>query len=73
MLKQTVQQLFAQFHCSTFRVMQMQDASAMFLEAVELMEDEGQETMALDMFRQAIGMTPSSCTSDSDSSCLFLL
>ena len=33
----------------------MQDASAMYLEAVEVMEDEGQETMALDIFRQAIG------------------
>ena len=33
----------------------MQDASAMYLEAVEAMEDEGQETMALDIFRQAIG------------------
>lgn len=27
----------------------------MYLEAVEVMEDEGQETMALDIFRQAIG------------------
>ena len=33
----------------------MQEASAMYLEAVEVMEDEGQETMALDTFRQAIG------------------
>lgn len=33
----------------------MQDASALYLEAVEVMEDEGQETMALDIFRQAIG------------------
>ena len=27
----------------------------MYLEAVELMEDDGKETMALDIFRQAIG------------------
>lgn len=27
----------------------------MYLEAVEVMEEEGQETMALDIFRQAIG------------------
>ena len=27
----------------------------MYLEAVELMEDEGKESMALDIFRQAIG------------------
>ena len=33
----------------------MQDASAMYLEAVELMEDDGKESMALDIFRQAIG------------------
>lgn len=33
----------------------MQDASALYLEAVEVMEGEGQETMALDIFRQAIG------------------
>lgn len=38
----------------------MQDASAMYLEAVEVMEDEGQETMALDIFRQAIGQ-PTFC------------
>ena len=35
----------------------------MYLEAVELMEDDGQDTMALDMFRQAIGMSPLLCTS----------
>ena len=33
----------------------MQEASAMYLEAVELMEDDGKESMALDIFRQAIG------------------
>ncbi len=33
----------------------MQDASALYLEAVELMEDDGKESMALDIFRQAIG------------------
>ncbi|DBA97705.1 TPA: hypothetical protein ACH3X3_012590 [Trebouxia sp. C0006] len=32
-----------------------QEASAMYLEAVELMEDDGKESMALDIFRQAIG------------------
>ena len=31
----------------------------MYLEAVEVMEDEGQETMALDIFRQAIGQLTS--------------
>lgn len=33
----------------------VQEASAMYLEAVELMEDDGKESMALDIFRQAIG------------------
>lgn len=32
-----------------------QEGSALYLEAVEVMEEEGQETMALDIFRQAIG------------------
>ena len=33
----------------------VQEASAMYSEAVELMEDDGKESMALDIFRQAIG------------------
>lgn len=36
----------------------MQEGSALYLEAVEVMEEEGQETMALDIFRQAIGISP---------------
>ena len=38
-----------------WRKVAVQEASAMYLEAVELMEDDGKESMALDIFRQAIG------------------
>lgn len=34
----------------------------MYLEAVELMEDDSKESMALDIFRQAIGVSVRLCT-----------
>lgn len=45
----------------------------MYLEAVEVMEDEGQETMALDIFRQAIGQPAAPMLHNFSSTCCLRL